>query len=64
MTRAVAAMAFLIFSTLVGTAAFAEVDMRTPWANVYVGPGGVYVHGPWLKAGAFVRRFLQLNKRG
>jgi len=25
----------------------AEVDLRTPWANVYVGPGGVYVHGPW-----------------
>ena len=35
------------FSALMGTAAFAEVDLRTPWANVYVGPGGVYVHGPW-----------------
>ena len=25
----------------------AEVDVQTPWANVYVGPGGVYVNGPW-----------------
>ena len=32
---------------LITTAALAEVDIRTPWANVYVGPGGVYVHGPW-----------------
>lgn len=47
MTRAVATMAFLFFSTLMGTAALAEVDVRTPWANVYVGPGGVYVYGPW-----------------
>lgn len=29
--------------------ALAQVDVRTPWANVYVGPGGVYVHGPWGK---------------
>ena len=28
-------------------AALAQVDIRSPWANVYVGPGGVYVHGPW-----------------
>jgi hypothetical protein len=27
--------------------AVAQVDVRTPWANVYVGPGGVYVNGPW-----------------
>jgi hypothetical protein len=47
MTRAMGTLAFLFFSALMGTAAFAEVDMRTPWANVYVGPGGVYVHGPW-----------------
>lgn len=47
MTRAVATMAFLFFSILMGTDALAEVDVRTPWANVYVGPGGVYVHGPW-----------------
>ena len=24
-----------------------EVDVQTPWANVYVGPDGVYVNGPW-----------------
>lgn len=28
-------------------AAFAEVDVRTPWSDVYVGPGGVHVGGPW-----------------
>jgi len=28
-------------------AASAEVDIRTPWADVYVGPEGVYVNGPW-----------------
>lgn len=27
--------------------AFAEVDVRTPWSGVYVGPDGVYVKGPW-----------------
>ena len=27
--------------------AAAEVDVQTPWANVYVGPDGVYVNGPW-----------------
>ena len=27
--------------------AFAEVDIKTPWANIYVGPGGVFVNGPW-----------------
>lgn len=32
---------------LLAVPAIAEVDVRTPWANVYVGPGGVYVHGPW-----------------
>ena len=47
MARAMAAAAFLICTSLLGEAAFAEVDVRTPWANVYVGPGGVYVHGPW-----------------
>ena len=45
--RTVAAMAILIFATLLSQAALAQVDVRTPWANVYVGPGGVYVHGPW-----------------
>lgn len=27
--------------------ASAEVDIRTPWGDVYVGPDGVYVNGPW-----------------
>src|SRR3990170_1103523 len=43
----VAATAVLIFAALLSQAALAEVDVRTPWADVYVGPDGVYVHGPW-----------------
>ena len=27
--------------------ALAEVDVRTPWTDVYVGHQGVYVNGPW-----------------
>jgi hypothetical protein len=46
-TRAVAGAAVFIFAGLLAKAALAEVDVRTPWANVYVGPGGVYVYGPW-----------------
>jgi len=23
------------------------VDVQTPWADVFVGPGGVFVNGPW-----------------
>jgi hypothetical protein len=45
--RTVAATAALIFAALLSQAALAEVDVRTPWADVYVGPDGVYVHGPW-----------------
>ena len=45
--RTVAATAVLIFAALLSQAALAEVDVRTPWADVYVGPDGVYVHGPW-----------------
>jgi hypothetical protein len=26
------------------------VDIKTPWANVFVGPGGVFVNGPWGRA--------------
>jgi len=37
----------LLLSGLAPSTALAEVDVRTPWANVYVGPGGVYVNGPW-----------------
>jgi hypothetical protein len=48
MARAVSVAALLLFS-LSASPALAEVDVRTPWANVYVGPGGVYVHGPWGK---------------
>jgi len=32
---------------LVASAAFADVNVRTPWTDVYVGPGGVNVAGPW-----------------
>jgi len=45
--RAAAGAAAFIFTVLLAKAALAEVDIRTPWANVYTGPGGVYVHGPW-----------------
>lgn len=27
--------------------AAAEIDIKTPWADVYVGPDGLYVNGPW-----------------
>lgn len=47
MLRAVALAAFLVCAGLGARAASAEVDIKTPWANVYVGPGGIYVHGPW-----------------
>ena len=47
MVRVTAAAALLVGAGLWGSVALAEVDIRTPWANVYVGPGGVYVHGPW-----------------
>jgi len=40
----------IVITTYAGmqpSSAFAEIDIRTPWADVYVGPEGVYVHGPW-----------------
>ena len=46
MARVVSVAALLLCGQSVSPA-LAEVDVRTPWANVYVGPGGVYVHGPW-----------------
>jgi len=46
MAKAVSVAALLLCG-LSASPALAEVDVRTPWANVYVGPGGVYVHGPW-----------------
>lgn len=46
--RDIAVAGMLAFAAAVGAhPALAEVDIRTPWANVYVGPGGLYVHGPW-----------------
>lgn len=45
--RAATASLTLMIAVLAPGPALAEVDIRTPWANVYVGPGGVYVHGPW-----------------
>jgi hypothetical protein len=50
MLRRGSTLAFLCglsFYALSASPPLAEVDVRTPWANVYVGPGGVYVHGPW-----------------
>jgi len=47
MTRTVVAAALFFSASLMSSTAFAEVDVRTPWADVYVGPGGVFVHGPW-----------------
>jgi hypothetical protein len=47
MARTICVAVFLC--GLVASPALAEVDVRTPWANVYVGPGGLYVHGPWGK---------------
>jgi hypothetical protein len=40
-------VATLLLCSLPASAALAQVDVRSPWANVYVGPGGVYVNGPW-----------------
>jgi hypothetical protein len=37
----------LVLCALSASPALSEVDVRSPWANVYVGPGGVYVNGPW-----------------
>ena len=39
--------ACFLIAVAAASAALAQVDIRSPWANVYVGPGGVYVHGPW-----------------
>jgi hypothetical protein len=47
MTRTIAAAAVFLGASLMGGAAFAEMDVKTPWANVFVGPGGVFVNGPW-----------------
>ena len=45
MTRTIC-IAALLFCGAYAAPALAQVDVRTPWANVYVGPGGVYVTGP------------------
>jgi hypothetical protein len=45
MTRTIFA-AFLLAGSFPAPA-LAEVDVRTPSANVFVGRGGVYVNGPW-----------------
>jgi hypothetical protein len=37
----------LLCCGLQASPALGQVDVRSPWANVYVGPGGVYVNGPW-----------------
>jgi hypothetical protein len=43
----IALLSCLWFGALSVSPARAEVNVQTPWANVYVGPGGVYVYGPW-----------------
>ena len=47
MMRKSAVICFLIAICLTSGPALAQVDIKTPWANVYVGKGGVFVHGPW-----------------
>ena len=47
MTKLMAAAAVLLGVSLMSGTALAEVDIKTPWANVFVGPGGVFVNGPW-----------------
>ena len=47
MTRRTELAAGFVIASLMSGAAFADVDIKTPWANVYVGPGGVLVNGPW-----------------
>lgn len=37
----------LLCAALFPQAALADVNVRTPWSSVYVGPGGVQVDGPW-----------------
>lgn len=45
--RILAAIALVAGAVLAATAASAQVDIRSPWGDVFVGPGGIYVHGPW-----------------
>ena len=47
MTRWMELAAGFVIAGLMSGAASADVDVKTPWANVYVGPGGVFVNGPW-----------------
>ena len=52
MNRAWIFVAAIILSGPWAGAALAEVDVKTPWAKVYVGPGGVFVNGPWGRVNA------------
>jgi len=45
--RAAAGLVCLLVGIGLSPAVHAEVDVRTPWADVYVGHEGVYVNGPW-----------------
>ncbi len=47
MVRAVILTFALLGTSALSGPASAEVDIKTPWANVFVGPGGVFVNGPW-----------------
>ena len=47
--RAVIMAAALLGANVMGGPAFAEVDLKTPWADIFVGPGGVFVNGPCVR---------------
>jgi hypothetical protein len=47
MTKSIFAVGAMFAILAFGSGASAEVDVRTPWADVFVGPGGVFVQGPW-----------------
>jgi len=46
MTRAMSVAVALLGLGLASGPAMAA-DVQTPWADVFVGPGGVFVNGPW-----------------
>jgi len=47
MTRMIGLTSLVLATVIFGGTALAQVDIKTPWANVYVGKGGVFVNGPW-----------------
>jgi len=47
LVKAITVLMWLICAALFPQAAIADVNVRTLWSSVYVGPGGVQVDGPW-----------------